>query len=107
MVLLSAYAHYSMALRYQYAVVLMPPQQREAIVEVATEEMDQACNEVGLQQQLEELEALVLARGLLGAGDRCHCCTYWPAILAPCVDNVADSHLHASCLSFHDLLFLQ
>jgi hypothetical protein len=41
-------------------------------VEVATEEMEQACSEVGLQQQLEELEALVLQRGLLGAeGERC------------------------------------
>jgi hypothetical protein len=47
-------------------------QQRDAIVEVATEEMEQACSEVGLQQQLEELEALVLQRGLLGAeGERC------------------------------------
>jgi hypothetical protein len=36
--------------------------------------MEAAASEVGLQQQLEELEGLVLARGLLGpaaAGARC------------------------------------
>lgn len=43
-------------------------QQREAILRVATEEMEAACNEVGLQQQLQELEGLILQRGVMGAG---------------------------------------
>lgn len=44
-------------------------QQREAIAEVAAVEMAAACDEVGLQQQLEELEALILQRGLLGGDE--------------------------------------
>lgn len=35
----------------------------------ACAELEVACSEVGLQQQLEELESLVLQRGLLGPAD--------------------------------------
>lgn len=43
-------------------------QQCESIVSEACAEMEVACAEVGLQQQLAELEGLILQRGLLGAG---------------------------------------
>lgn len=49
-------------------------QQIDSIVGEACAEMEVAASEVGLQQQLEELEALVLQRGLLGpAGDGTRC----------------------------------
>jgi hypothetical protein len=41
-------------------------QQCEAILQVAASEVEAACNEVGLQQQLQELESLILQRGLMG-----------------------------------------
>lgn len=55
---------------------LLPPQQSESVVQEACAEFEVACSEVNLQQQLEELEGLILQRGLLGTGDRyaatCH-----------------------------------
>lgn len=44
-------------------------QQSESVVQEACAEFEVACSEVNLQQQLEELEALILQRGLLGTGD--------------------------------------
>jgi hypothetical protein len=41
-------------------------QQCEVILQVATAEVEAACDEVGLQQQLQELESLILQRGLMG-----------------------------------------
>jgi hypothetical protein len=46
-------------------------QQSESVVKEACAEFEVACSEVNLQQQLEELEALVLQRGLLGDANRC------------------------------------
>jgi hypothetical protein len=45
-------------------------QQSESVVQEACAEFEVACSEVNLQQQLEELEALVLQRGLLGDANR-------------------------------------
>jgi len=50
--------------------MLLPLQQSESVVQEACAEFEVACSEVNLQQQLEELEALILQRGLLGTGDR-------------------------------------
>ena len=46
-------------------------QQSESVIQEACAEFEVACSEVNLQQQLEELEALVLQRGLLGDANRC------------------------------------
>lgn len=43
-------------------------QQSESVLSEAAAEFEVACGEVHLQQQLEELEALILQRGLLGSG---------------------------------------
>jgi hypothetical protein len=48
---------------------LLPPvalQQCDKILQVACAEAEAACDEVGLQQQLQELESLILQRGLMG-----------------------------------------
>jgi hypothetical protein len=45
-------------------------QQSESVVQEACAEFEVACSEVNLQQQLEDLEALVLQRGLLGDANR-------------------------------------
>lgn len=45
-------------------------QQSESVVKEACSEFEVACSEVNLQQQLEELESLVLQRGLLGDTNR-------------------------------------
>lgn len=41
-------------------------QQCEVILQVAAAEAEAACDEVGVQQQLQELESLILQRGLMG-----------------------------------------
>jgi hypothetical protein len=45
-------------------------QQSESVLKEACAEFEVTCSEVNLQQQLEELEALILQRGLLGDTNR-------------------------------------
>lgn len=68
-------------------------QQQEAIIDVAAIEMEAACSEVGLQQQLEELEALILQRGLLGSDDG-----YVVVCAFHRLSNMRDCHLHICCI---------
>lgn len=68
-------------------------QQSESVVKEACAEFEVACSEVNLQQQLEELEALVLQRGLLGDANRC-------AEAAP--TRTSQSHTQP-CLSMFDM----
>lgn len=56
-------------------LLLLCVQQSESVAQEACAEFEVACSEVNLQQQLEELEALILQRGLLGDAKRCvQCC---------------------------------
>lgn len=45
-------------------------QQSESVMKEACAEFEVTCGEVNLQQQLEELESLILQRGLLGDPNR-------------------------------------
>lgn len=67
-------------------------QQSESVVQEACAEFDVACSEVNLQQQLEDLEALVLQRGLLGDANRS---VLWPPYSAlQCISAVGRPSHH-------------